>query len=61
MKFILSTVLGCLLFITCCSDNSNENEQVSSSRIGHIEFENDYPTEETAIKLREELKFQAAV
>lgn len=31
------------------------------TRIGKIEFKNDYVTEETAAKLREELKFQAAV
>jgi len=31
------------------------------TRLGKIEFESDYVTEETAAKLREELKFQAAV
>lgn len=31
------------------------------TRLGKIEYENDYVTEETAAKLREELKFQAAV
>ncbi len=31
------------------------------TRLGKIEFEGDYVTEETAAKLREELKFQAAV
>lgn len=61
LKFILSTTLGCLLIVSSCTDNSEGNKQVNSSRIGNIEFENDYPTEETAKKLREELKFQAAV
>ena len=31
------------------------------TRLGKIDFEGDYVTEETAVKLREELKFQAAV
>jgi len=31
------------------------------TRLGKIEFESDYVTEETAVKLRDELKFQAAV
>jgi hypothetical protein len=31
------------------------------TRLGKLEFENDYVTEETAAKLREELRFQAAV
>jgi hypothetical protein len=31
------------------------------TRLGKLEFESDYVTEETAVKLREELKFQAAV
>jgi hypothetical protein len=31
------------------------------TRLGELEFEGDYVTEETAVKLREELKFQAAV
>jgi hypothetical protein len=40
---------------------SQENNKVIETRIGTIEFTGDYPTKETAVKLREELKFQAAV
>ena len=31
------------------------------SRVGPLDFHNDYPTPETVARLREELKFQAAV
>jgi hypothetical protein len=35
--------------------------KIETRRLGTLEFEGDYVTEETADKLREELKFQAAV
>ena len=47
---------------------SNQQEQrkqarysEGETRLGKLDFENDYVTEETAAKLREELQFQAAV
>ena len=39
----------------------NQRETKGETRLGNLEFENDYVTDETAVKLREELKFQAAV
>ena len=45
---------------------SNQQEQRKQARdgetrLGKLDFESDYVTEETAAKLREELQFQAAV
>jgi hypothetical protein len=47
---------------------SNQQEQrkqardgKAETRLGKLDFESDYVTEETAAKLREELQFQAAV
>jgi hypothetical protein len=47
-------------------ENTKEKEMLTrdgegETRLGKLQFENDYVTEETAAKLREELKFQAAV
>jgi len=47
-----------------CSATPEDSQARSSSgetRLGRIEFENDYVTPETAAMLREELRFQAAV
>jgi hypothetical protein len=42
------------------AQKSQGNSEIIESRIGALEFSGDFPTKETAEKLREELKFQAA-
>jgi hypothetical protein len=57
--FVFTAILSCTQ-----TQKKTENEAVVSennTRVGNIEFVNDYPTEETAEMLRGELKFQAAV
>jgi hypothetical protein len=61
------------VFCVACTETAKEPKMATEipeeiatldkleTRIGKIEFENDYVTEETAVKLREELQFQAAV
>ncbi len=61
MNYLKIATIGCLIIATSCTKNVKVQEVTNSTRIGNIDFENDYPTEETAVKLREELKFQAAV
>ena len=52
-----------LIVASGCSTASGPAARSGSgeTRLGKIEFESDYVTEATAAKLREELKFQAAV
>jgi hypothetical protein len=54
-------ILGLILSAAGNSAWAQSRGGEGETRLGKIEFENDYVTEETAIKLREELKFQAAV
>lgn len=60
LKLSISIIVTLILIIGCSEIKTDTTPQ-TDSRVGNIEFENDYPTEETAEKLREELKFQAAV
>jgi hypothetical protein len=43
------------------NDRLNVSANSSSSRAGALEFVNDFPTADTVGRMREELKFQAAV
>ena len=61
-------ILVCYLAFGCAGLEAQAQTSASSARggsgdtrVGKIEFEGDYVTEATAVKLREELKFQAAV
>ncbi len=54
-------VFGSLFLLISCNEVPIEDSKENTSRVGNIEFVNDYPTEETAEMLRDELKFQAAV
>ena len=64
MKFSIVNqiaVLGSLFLLISCNEVPIEDSKENISRVGNLEFVNDYPTEETAKTLREELQFQAAV
>jgi hypothetical protein len=62
------TLVGVTAVFVCLSGGTSADEMINAprggegeTRLGKIEFESDYVTEETAAKLREELQFQAAV
>lgn len=61
MKKLIPISIACLILASSCTENAKIQEEPKSTRIGNLELEYGYPTEETATKLREELKFQAAV
>ena len=57
-------LLTLLVIVACGCSTAPEpvaRSGAGETRLGKIEFERDYVTEATAAKLREELKFQAAV
>jgi hypothetical protein len=59
---LCATVLSCSsINITNYGGSSGKRSGDGDTRIGAIEFDGGYPTEATATKLREELRFQAAV
>jgi hypothetical protein len=58
-SFSATLIVGILLAAGFSSAQVRSGE--GETRLGKLEFEGDYVTEETAAKLREELQFQAAV
>jgi hypothetical protein len=65
MTVLIAAVVGVLIVGCATEETANRTAQArggeGETRLGKLEFESDYVTEETAAKLREELKFQAAV
>jgi hypothetical protein len=60
-SIVSSALLAALLTVGVSSAQAQARGGEEDTRLGKIEFKGDYVTEETAAKLRNELKFQAAV
>ena len=61
-RYTTAVLLGVLVAAPFASaQETPKHSGTVETRIGTLKFEGDYVTEETAVKLREELKFQAAV
>jgi hypothetical protein len=61
-RFVKLGVLSAFfLAVVSMSEVSAENPQTIETRVGKLHFKNNYPTAETAAKLKDELLFQAAV
>ena len=61
-RFAIYGVLSAFfLAVVSMSEVSAENPQTIETRVGKLHFKNNYPTAETAAKLKDELLFQAAV
>jgi hypothetical protein len=57
----LGVLSALFLAAVSMSEVSAENPQTIETRVGKLHFKNNYPTAETAAKLKDELLFQAAV
>jgi hypothetical protein len=62
-RYTTAVLLGVLIATPFASaqEKLKHSGTVETRRLGTLKFKGDYVTEETAVKLREELKFQAAV
>ncbi len=61
MRKSLSAVLIAGILLATGFSPAQARSGEGETRLGKLEFEGDYVTNETAAKLREELRFQAAV